>query len=108
MIVGEVVLVVSVLVFLICVLGSLGYVDYKRMKSETDARIKTMNSMCSSLDTIKRMLNDKQLRDRLSYVQELRLYYTCCHCQFYEQCKSDAEQESTPFDYLVCEEFREV
>lgn len=84
------------------------YYDYKRMKSETDARIKTMNSMCSSLDTIKRMLNDKQLRDRLSYVQELRLYYTCCHCQFYDQCKSDTEQESTPFDYLVCEEFREV
>lgn len=95
------------LVFVV-LFGVLAYYDYKRMKAETDTRIKTMESICLSLRAIKRMLNEKQLRDKLTYVQEMRLYHSCAHCQFLEQCKMDAEQEGILFDYLVCEEFREV
>ena len=67
-----------------------------------------VDSLAKQTDCLE-VIADKFIAKELSYVHELRLNYSCLHCQFQEECMADCIAEGTDeFDYLVCENFKEL
>lgn len=101
----EIVALFVVLIPLVVAFIYYAYQDMIRLKNESKKRIDWMNRTVKALEEIAR--TGKTCQD-ITYVEELRMYHSCVDCQLLAQCQSDADVENVPFDYLVCEEFREV
>lgn len=95
--------------FVILVICSMIYAvkEYKLLKSRIESENDCRDVICQSVQHIEHLLAEKTCKD-ISYVEELRMYHSCVDCRFLEQCQSDADIEDIQFDYLVCEEFKEV
>lgn len=85
--------------------------DMREIKAERKDCQKFRHSVDESLGKLDylEIIANKFISKDLSYVQQLRLDYSCLHCRFQEQCMADCIAEGTDeFDYLVCENFKEL
>lgn len=103
--------------FFICIVGCLFFAfrlvskDVREVKEEREDCQKFRHSVDDSLGKLDylEIIANKFVSKDLSYVDQLRLEYSCLHCKFQEECMADCIAEGTDeFDYLVCENFKEL